>query len=246
LILSNCGKYGELTPTKADRTTPVFLDVDEIVEAEAAEVVEDGIIFEDVEDEVGKDIGVEQVLHERSTPSGGQVLDLREDYPVIYTEQEDYELTMTVSAYSLVRLARHALPRLNEGGSILTLTYLGAERVVPGYRIMGTAKAALESLTRELAAVVGQRGVRVNAISAGPIRTLAASGVPGFDQILGWMAHCAPLRRNVTQEDVAGAALFFASDRSRAITGQVLDVNVVSTWLCCQASRTLTLVAASF
>ena len=145
--------------------------------------------------------------------------------PLIHTNQEDYELTMTVSAYSLVRLTRHALPRLNEGGSILTLTYLGSERVVPGYRIMGTAKAALESLTRELAALVGQRGVRVNAISAGPIKTLAASGVPGFDQILGWMAHCAPLRRNVTQDDVAGAALFFASPLSGGVTGQILYVD---------------------
>jgi enoyl-[acyl-carrier protein] reductase I len=145
--------------------------------------------------------------------------------PVVYTTQEDYETTMTVSAYSLVRIVRHALPRMNPGGSVLTLTYLGAERVVPGYRIMGTAKAALESLTRELAAIVGQRGVRVNAISAGPIRTLAASGVPGFDQILGWMAHCAPLKRNVTQEDVAGAALFFASDLSGGVTGEILYVD---------------------
>lgn len=145
--------------------------------------------------------------------------------PVIFTSQEDYETTMTVSAYSLVRLVRHAVPRMNPGGSVLTLTYLGAERVVPGYRIMGTAKAALESLTRELAALVGQRGVRVNAISAGPIRTLAASGVPGFDQILGWMAHCAPLRRNVTQDDVAGAALFFSSDLSSGVTGEVMFVD---------------------
>jgi enoyl-[acyl-carrier protein] reductase I len=145
--------------------------------------------------------------------------------PIIHTTQEDYETAMTVSAYSLVRLVRQAVPRLNPGASVLTLTYLGAERVVPGYRIMGTAKAALESLTRELAALVGQRGVRVNAISAGPIRTLAASGVPGFDQILGWMAHCAPLKRNVTQEDVAGAALFFASDLSGGVTGEVLYVD---------------------
>ncbi len=145
--------------------------------------------------------------------------------PIIHTSQEDYETTMTVSAYSLVRLVRQAVPRLNPGSSVLTLTYLGSERVVPGYRIMGTAKAALESLTRELAALVGQRGVRVNAISAGPIRTLAASGVPGFDRILGWMAHCAPLRRNVTQEDVAGAALFFASDLAGGVTGEVLHVD---------------------
>lgn len=145
--------------------------------------------------------------------------------PVVHTSQEDYETTMTVSAYSLLRLVRHSVPRLNPESSVLTLTYLGSERVVPGYRIMGTAKAALESLTRELAALVGQRGVRVNAISAGPIRTLAASGVPGFDQILGWMAHCAPLKRNVTQDDVAGAALFFVSDLSGGVTGEVMHVD---------------------
>lgn len=145
--------------------------------------------------------------------------------PVVYTEQEDFETAMTVSSYSLVRLVRNALPRMNPEGKVLTLTYLGAERVVPGYRIMGTAKAALESLVRELAAVTGQVGVHINAISAGPIKTLAASGVPGFDQILGWMAHCSPLKRNVTQEDVANASLFFLSPLSSGVTGQTLFVD---------------------
>lgn len=145
--------------------------------------------------------------------------------PVIHTNQEDFETAMTVSSYSLIRLVRNAVPRLRPGASILTLTYLGADRVVPGYRIMGTAKAALESLTRELAALVGQRGIRVNAISAGPIKTLAASGVPGFDQILDWMAHCSPLKRNVNQQDVAGAALFFCSDLASGVTGQILYVD---------------------
>ncbi len=145
---------------------------------------------------------------------------------ITQTRQEDFEMAMTVSAYSLVRLTRHALPRLNEGSGILALTYLGADRVVPGYRVMGTAKAALQELVRELAAVAGpQRGVRVNAISAGPIRTLAASGVPGFDSILDWMKHSAPLKRNVNQEDVARSALFLLSELGSGVTGQTLYVD---------------------
>lgn len=142
------------------------------------------------------------------------------------TSSEDFSTALEVSSYSLVRLTKYAEPHMTEGGSIIALTYLGADRVVPGYRVMGTAKAALQELTRELAAVVGPRkGIRVNAISAGPIRTLAASGVPGFDNILDWMKHSAPLRRNVTQEDVARTALFFLSDLGSGVTGQTLYVD---------------------
>ncbi len=142
------------------------------------------------------------------------------------TKDEDFATALNISAYSLVRLTKHATPKLNEGGSIIALTYLGADRVVPGYRVMGTAKAALQELVRELSAVVGpQKGIRVNAISAGPIRTLAASGVPGFDNILDWMAHSAPLQRNVTQADVARSALFFLSDLGSGVTGQCLYVD---------------------
>lgn len=145
--------------------------------------------------------------------------------PILFTTAEDFATTLNVSSYSLIRLTHHALSVLNRGGSILTLTYLGGERVVPGYRVMGTAKAALDNLVRELAVVVGGAGHRVNAISAGPIRTLAASGVPGFDSILSWMAHSAPLKRNVTQDDVANAALFLLSDLSGGVTGQTLYVD---------------------
>jgi len=145
--------------------------------------------------------------------------------PITETKQEDFELAMTVSAYSLVRLVRHARPKLAPAAGIVTLTYLGAERVVPGYRIMGAAKAALESLTRELAMSIGPLGFRVNAISAGPIKTLAASGVPGFDNILDWMANNTPLRRNVSQADVAHAARFLLSSESSGITGQTIYVD---------------------
>ncbi|MHB8586541.1 MAG: enoyl-ACP reductase FabI [Thermoplasmatota archaeon] len=146
--------------------------------------------------------------------------------PIIETTQEDFSTALVISSYSLARVARLAQPHMSHGGSIITLTYLGAERVVPGYRVMGTAKAALESLVRELAASLGPAyGTRVNAISAGPIRTLAASGVPGFDLILGWMESNAPLRRNVTQADVAKAATFLLGPDSSGITGQVLYVD---------------------
>ncbi len=141
------------------------------------------------------------------------------------TTAEDFATALEVSSYSLLRLTNHALPHMNDDGSIVSLTYLGADRTVPGYRVMGTAKAALQQLTRELAVVCGPRGIRVNTISAGPIRTLAASGVPGFDNILDWMAHSAPLKRNVTQADVAKSALFLLSDLGSGVTGQTLYVD---------------------
>ncbi len=145
--------------------------------------------------------------------------------PIVETTQEDFAATMTVSAYSLVRVVRHALPVLEPGAAVVTLTYLGADRVVPGYRVMGAAKAALESLVRELAASIGPMGHRVNAVSAGPVKTLAASGIPGFDHILAWMAANTPLRRNVTQADVARAVAFLLSGDSAGITGQTIFVD---------------------
>jgi enoyl-[acyl-carrier protein] reductase I len=142
--------------------------------------------------------------------------------PIVFTSAEDFATALNVSAYSLVRLTHYSMAVLNKNSSIITLTYLGGERVVPGYRVMGTAKAALESLVRELAMAIGSAGHRVNAISAGPIKTLAASGVPGFDNILGWMQMNAPLKRNVTQDDVAKSALFLLSELASGVTGHVL------------------------
>jgi enoyl-[acyl-carrier protein] reductase I len=145
---------------------------------------------------------------------------------VVRTTEADWNVALGVSAYSLVRLTRHAMPHMNRNGAIISLTYLGADRFVPGYRVMSAAKAALQELTRELAFTCGrEKGVRVNAISAGPIRTLAASGVPGFDMILDWMKHAAPLGRNVTQQDVAKSAYFLLSDLASGVTGQVLYVD---------------------
>jgi enoyl-[acyl-carrier protein] reductase I len=145
---------------------------------------------------------------------------------VVRTTEADWNTALTVSAYSLVRLTRFAMPHMARDGSIVCLTYLGADRFVPGYRVMSAAKAALQELTRELSFTCGrEKAVRVNAISAGPIRTLAASGVPGFDMILDWMKHAAPLARNVSQKDVAKAAYFLLSDLGSGVTGQTLYVD---------------------
>ncbi|MEA3203047.1 MAG: enoyl-[acyl-carrier protein] reductase [Thermoplasmata archaeon] len=145
---------------------------------------------------------------------------------VVRTTEADWNTALTVSAYSLVRLTRHAMPDMRPDGAIVSLTYLGADRFVPGYRVMSAAKAALQELTRELAFTCGrEKGVRVNTISAGPIRTLAASGVPGFSMILDWMRHAAPLARNVSQQDVAKSAYFLLSDLASGVTGQLLYVD---------------------
>ena len=143
-----------------------------------------------------------------------------------HTSKEGYMIAHEVSAYSLTAVSRRALP-LMEGrhGSIVTLTYIGGERVVQNYNVMGIAKAALEASVRYLAADLGPRGIRVNAISAGPIRTLSASGVSGFSEILDRIADHAPLRRNITADEVGDTCLFLASDLSRGMTGSTLYVD---------------------
>ena len=141
------------------------------------------------------------------------------------TSRDGFALALDVSAYSLVALAREAKPLLHQGSSILTLTYYGAEKVVGNYNVMGVAKAALEASVRYLAADLGPAGVRVNAISAGPVRTLAATGIAGFKRMYGSFAEVAPLRANITIEDVGRSALYLASDLSSAVTGEVLFVD---------------------
>ena len=142
------------------------------------------------------------------------------------TSKEGWNVAQEVSAYSLLSLARRALP-LMEGraGSIVTLSYIGGERVVPNYNVMGVAKAALEASVRYLANDLGPRGIRVNTISAGPLRTLSSAGITGFSEILDHVAQRAPLRRNITAEEVGDACLFLASPMSRGITGSVLYVD---------------------
>jgi enoyl-[acyl-carrier protein] reductase I len=142
------------------------------------------------------------------------------------TTREGWRTALDVSAYSLAAVARVAEPLMVEhGGSIVTMSYLGGQRVLPHYNVMGPAKAALESTVRYLAADLGPHGVRVNAVSAGPIRTLAASGISGFAEMLDMVAERSPLRRNATANEVADSTLFLLSDLSRAVTGSVLWVD---------------------
>jgi enoyl-[acyl-carrier protein] reductase I len=142
------------------------------------------------------------------------------------TTREGFSLAHDVSSYSLTALARAALPLMaGRDGAILTLSYLGAIRSVPSYNVMGLAKASLEANVRFLAADLGQRGIRVNGISAGPIKTLAAAGIPGLRKMMAEVARAAPLRRNVTTEDVGKAATFLCSDMASGVTGEILYVD---------------------
>ena len=141
------------------------------------------------------------------------------------TSLENFLNTMNVSVYSLTAVARRALPLMPQGGSILTLTYYGAEKVIPHYNVMGVAKSALEASVKYLAAALGRDNVRDNAISAGPIRSLAASGIGDFNLILKWNELNAPLGRNVTIDEVGGAGLYLLSDLASGVTGEVHHVD---------------------
>jgi enoyl-[acyl-carrier protein] reductase I len=144
----------------------------------------------------------------------------------IETSRGGFATALDVSAYSLVLLARHAERLLAvRNGSIITLSYYGAEKVIPNYNIMGVAKAALEACVRYLANDLGPAGVRVNGISAGPVKTLAAAGIRGFKTIFGVVEERAPLRRNVSQEDIGKAALFLCSDLASGVTGEIMHVD---------------------
>ena len=143
----------------------------------------------------------------------------------INTSRDNFKNSLTISCYSLIDLARRAQPLMTNGGSIITLTYAGSNRVTPFYNVMGVAKAALESSVRYLAYDIGPAGIRVNAISAGPIKTLAASAVSSLKDIFNMVESNSPLRRNVTTADVGGVAAFLASDLAHAVTGQVIYVD---------------------
>lgn len=141
------------------------------------------------------------------------------------TSRENFKNTMDISIYSFKAVAQRAVPLMKEGGSLLTLTYYGAERVMPHYNVMGVAKAGLEASVRYLAADLGPKDIRVNAISAGPIKTLAASGIGDFRYILKWNELNSPLRRNVTINEVGQSGLFLLSDLSSGVTGEILHVD---------------------
>jgi enoyl-[acyl-carrier protein] reductase I len=149
--------------------------------------------------------------------------ELKNDF--LQTTREGFRIAHDVSCYSLIAVSRAAAPLMTEGGAIMTLTYFGAEKVVPHYNVMGVAKAALEASVRYLASDLGRQNVRVNAISAGPIKTLAARGIGGLSDMLKSHADRAPLHRNVDQAEVGGAALFLASDLSSGITGETIYVD---------------------
>ena len=145
--------------------------------------------------------------------------------PFVDTSRDGFQMALEISSYSLVALAKRALPLMKEGGSIITLTYFGAEKVVPNYNVMGVAKAALEASVRYLAYDLGSNGIRVNAVSAGPVSTLASRGIPGFVDMLKGHRERAPLGKNIDQQDVAAAAVFLASSMADGITGEILHVD---------------------
>ena len=176
-------------------------------------------VFAKVDQEFG---GLDFVVH-------GAAFALRDELsqPFSLTTREGFRIALDISAYSLIALARGAAPLMEKrgGGSVLTLSYLGSERVFPNYNVMGVAKAALEASVRYLAADLGPKNIRVNAISAGPIKTLAAAGISGFSTILNVYRDRAPLRRNIEAAEVGDAGAFLLSDAARGITGEVLMVD---------------------
>ncbi len=141
------------------------------------------------------------------------------------TTSDNFDKTMNISCYSFTAVAQRAEKLMNDGGSMLTLTYYGAERVMPHYNVMGVAKAALEASVRYMAMDLGKQGIRVNSLSAGPMKTLAASGIGDFRYILKWNEYNSPLRRNVSQQDVGGAGLYLVSDLSSGVTGETHHVD---------------------
>ena len=149
--------------------------------------------------------------------------DLKNDF--LQTTREGFRIAHDVSVYSLIALSRAAAPLMTEGGSIMTMTYYGAEKVVPHYKVMGVAKAALEATVRYLAADLGKQNIRVNAISAGPIKTLAARGIGNLGDMLKYHADRAPLHRNTEQSEVGNTAVFLASDLASGVTGEVIHVD---------------------
>ncbi len=143
----------------------------------------------------------------------------------IDTTRAGFAQALDISAYSLVALSRRAVPLMADGGSIVCMTYYGAEKVIPHYNVMGVAKAALEATTRYLAAELGQQNIRVNAISAGPIKTLSAGGIAGFRKMLKYTEERNPLRRNVDQEEVGRSALYLCSELASGVTGEIIHVD---------------------
>ena len=215
VVLTYQGRFeehvGELADTLTPRPLVLPLDVQNDAEIDA--------VFARIQQAHG---GLDFLLH-------GVAFANRDDItnPFVQTSREGFRLALDISAYSLIALARGAKPLMESrgGGSIVTLTYLGSSRVFPNYNVMGVAKAALESSVRYLAADLGPHNIRVNAISAGPIKTLAAAGIGGFSSILGVVREKAPLRRTIEAGEVADAAVFLLGSAGRGVTGEVMMVD---------------------
>ena len=215
VVLTYQGRFeehvGELADTLTPRPLVLPLDVQNDAEIDA--------VYARIQQEYG---GLDFLVH-------GVAFANRDDItsPFVQTSREGFKLALDISAYSLIALARGASPLMEArgGGSIVTLTYLGSTRVFPNYNVMGVAKAALESCVRYLAADLGAKNIRVNAISAGPIKTLAAAGIGGFSNILGIVRERAPLRRTIEASEVADAAVFLLASTGRGVTGEVLMVD---------------------
>ena len=209
--------YGVPTLEKRVRPLAESIGADFIELCDVTDDAQIEAVFEQAKERLGTvDILVHAIAYANREDLAGRFVD---------TSRAGFALAHDISVYSLLALARAVRPLMPNGGSILTLTYYGAEKVVPKYNIMGVAKAALEATMRYLASDLGPEGIRVNAISAGPIRTLAASGISGFRDYQRSFASLAPLRRNVTIDDVGGTAAFLSSDAAAGITGEVLYVD---------------------
>jgi enoyl-[acyl-carrier protein] reductase I len=215
LVLTYQGRFEEHVHdlAKGLEVPPLVLPCDVASDAEI------DAVFARIGEEFG---GLDFVVHGAAFASREELV-----APFVNTSREGFRLALDISTYSLIALARGAQPLMKArgGGSIVTLTYLGSERVFPNYKVMGVAKAALESTVRYLAADVGGDNIRVNAISAGPVKTLAAAGISGFSSILHVYPERAPLRRNVEASEVGETAAFLLGDGSTGITGEVVMVD---------------------
>lgn len=209
--------FGERVRPGVERLGEQLSSSPTLIECDASDDASLARAFDQLREEVGSlHIVVHSIAFANREDLGG---------PFIDTPRDGFRLALDISAYSLVSIARHAAPLMSDGGSIITMTFQASSRVFPGYNVMGTAKAALENEVRQLAWDLGRSDVRVNAISAGPVDTLSSRVISGYRDMKRAHADRSPMGRNITQEEVAGAALFLCSDMSSGITGEVIHVD---------------------
>jgi len=201
------------------RVEPLAASVDSsiVLPCDVTDTASMNAVFAEIESQWGKlDFLVHAIAYSDKEELKGQYID---------TSEENFQKTMNISCYSFTALCQRARKLMVDGGSMVTLTYFGAERVMPHYNVMGVAKAALEASVRYLAEGLGKENIRVNALSAGPMKTLAASGIGDFRYILKWNEYNSPLRRNVNLDDIGGAGLYLLSDLSSGVTGETHHVD---------------------